>query len=293
MQPKNAHVLNEIGVVLTALERWEEAIVVLRKAQDVFQANQAEQSAPFGSDMIAINLGGALAGNSQVEEALTVLRPVVKDSPENPFIRITLSKVLLQAGQKQEARQMLQAGLKKVGFPLAFVGIETTPDAKLETVLGQLYFELKQYDLALEHYQKAVQIDPEFAVGHFAAGNILRRQGQPEQAIPAYEKALKLQPRNVFFTHQFYSGRGLALLAQGKADAAIVDFERAIQLNFTNVEALHGLGKALLQQNKRSAAIPHLEAAYDLNPGYPQVAEDLRLAKSQTSAESAPTQEPQ
>lgn len=284
LQPQNAHVLNEMGVVLTALERWEEAIVVLRKAQDVFQANQAEQSAPFGSDMIAINLGGALAGNGQVEEALTVLRPVVKDSPENPFIRITLSKVLLQAGQKQEARQMLQTGLKKVGFPLAFVGIETTPDAKVETVLGQLYFELKQYDLALAHYQKAVQIDSEFAVGHFAMGNILRRQGQPEQAIPAYEKALKLQPRNLFFTHQFYSGRGLALLAQGKEDEAIADFERAIQLNTNNVEALHGLGKALLQQNKPSASIPHLETAYDLNPRYPQVAEDLQLAKSQTSS---------
>lgn len=289
LQPKNAHVLNEMGVVLTALERWEEAIVVLRKAQDVFQANP-EQSAPFGSDMIAINLGGALAGNGQVEEALTVLRPVVQDSPENPFIQMTLGKVLLQAGQKQEARQMLQTGLRKVSFPLAFVGIETTPEAKLETVLGQLYFELKQYDLALEHYQKAVQIDPEFAVGHFAMGNILRRQGQPEQAIPAYEKALKLQPRNFFFTHQFYSGRGLALLAQGKADAAIADFEQATQLNATNVEALHGLGKALLQQNKPSAAIPHLEAAYDLNPRYPQVAEDLRLSKSQTSVESNPPQ---
>ncbi|ABW29720.1 tetratricopeptide repeat protein [Acaryochloris marina] len=290
LQPKNAHVLNEMGVVLTTLERWEEAIVVLRKAQDVFQANQAEQSAPFGSDMIVINLGGALAGNGQVEEALTVLRPVVQDSPENPFIRMTLGKVLLQAGQKQEARQLLQTGLKKVSFPLAFVGIETTPNAKLETVLGQLYFELKQYDLALAHYQKAVQIDPDFAVGHFAVGNILRRQGKSDQAIPAYEKALKLQPRNLFFTHQFYSGRGLALLAQGKEAAAIADFERATQLNAINVEALHGLGKALLQQNKPSAAIPHLEAAYDLNPGYPQVAEDLRLAKSQTSVESNPPQ---
>lgn len=288
LQPKNAHVLNEMGVVLTALERWEEAIVILRKAQDVFQANQAEQSTSFGSEMIAVNLGGALAGNGQVEEALTVLRPVLQDSPENPFIRMTLGKVLLQAGQKQEARQLLQTGLKKVSFPLAFVGIETTPEAKLETLLGQLYFELKQYDLALAQYQKAVQLDPEFAVGHFAVGNILRRQGKSDQAIPAYEKALKLQPRNVFFTHQFHSGRGLALLAQGKEAAAIADFERATQLNAINVEALHGLGKALLQQNKPSAAIPHLEAAYDLNPVYPQVAEDLRLAKGQIPTNADP-----
>lgn len=293
LQPKNAFALNELGVVLTRLERWPEAIVVLKKAQEVLQANQADQSLPMRSEILAVNLGRALAGNGQVEEALTVLRQVAQDPTENPLLMTPLSQVLLQAGQTQEARQILKVGLQKGKLPLAFVGIDTPSDAQVETLLGQLYFELKQYDLALKHYQKSVQIDPEFAVGHFAVGNILRRQGKSDQAIPAYEKALKLQPRHIFFTHQFYSGRGLALLAQGKTDAAMADFERATQLNAINVEALHGLGKALLQQNKPSAAIPHLEAAYDLNPRYPQVAEDLRLAKSQTSAESAPTQEPQ
>jgi len=99
-----------------------------------------------------------------------------------------------------------------------------------------------------------------------------------------------LQPRNLFFTHQFYSGRGLALLAQGKVDTAIADLERAIQLNSINIEALHGLGKALLLQNKTLAAIPYLEKAYDLNPRYPQLAEDLQLAKGQTPENANSTQ---
>lgn len=80
------------------------------------------------------------------------------------------------------------------------------------------------------------------------------------------------------------------MLAQGKVDAAIADLERATQLNANNVEALHGLGKALLQQNKSSAAIPYLETAYDLNPRFPQVAEDLQLAKGQTPTNADPTQ---
>lgn len=278
-----------MGVLLQypELERWDEAIAVLKRAQDLYNANPST----FGAEALAVNLGSALAGNGQVEEALKVLRQA--GPTDSPYMAITLSNVLLQSGQKQEARQILQTTLKKDFFPLAMMGLDTTPEARVETLMGQIYLDLKQYDSALQHYQQAVQLDPEFAVGHFALGNILRRQGKPDQAIPAYEKALKLQPRNLFFTHQFFSGRGLALLAQGKVDAAIADFERATQFNANNVEALHGLGKALLQQNKPSAAIPHLEAAYDLNPRHPQVAEDLQLAKGLTSTESNTTQDPQ
>lgn len=64
--------------------------------------------------------------------------------------------------------------------------------------------------------------------------------------------------------------------------------QRATQLNSSNVEALHGLGKALLQQNKASAAIPCLESAYDLNPRHLQLAEDLQVAKGQTSTRPNP-----
>ncbi len=282
LKPKDALVLNELGVVLTKLERWEEAIAVLKRAQTLINSDQSGESTVFGAEAISHNLGDALAGSGQVEEALKILRQSTQNSTDSPLMAITLSKVLLQAGQKQEARQILQTALKKGNFPLAFVGIDTTVEAKLEMLLGQLYFDLKQYDLALRHYQQAVQLDPDFAVGHYALGNILRRQGKPDQAIPAYEKALTLQPRNIFFTSQYYSGRGLALLAQGKVDAAIADLERAAQLNPSNVEALHGLGKALLQQNKASAAIPYLETAYDLNPRHPQVAEDLQIAQEKT-----------
>ena len=286
LQPKNARVLNELGVVLTKLERWDEAIAVLNRAQDLYNANPSI----FGAEALSINLGGALAGSGQVEEALKVFRQSAQDSTDSPFKVIALSKVLLQTGQKQEARQTLQTALKQDSFPLALIGINTTSEAKLESLLGQLYFDLKQYDMALKHYQQAVQLDPEFSVGYFALGNILRRQGKPDQAIPAYEKALKLQPRSLFFTHQYFSGRGLALLAQGKVNAAIADLERATQLNAHNVEALHGLGKALLQQNKTSAAIQKLEIAFDLNPHHPQLAEDLQMAKGQTSTSSESTQ---
>lgn len=287
LQPKDARTLNELGVVLAELERWDEAIAVLNRAQDLYNANPST----FGAEALAVNLGSALAGNGQVEAALKVLRQA--GPTDSPFMAITLSNVLLQSGQKQEARQILQTTLKKDFFPLDMMGLDTTPEARVETLMGQIYFDLKQYDLALKHYRQAVQLDPDFAVGHFAVGNILRRQGKPSQAIPAYEQALKLEPRNLFFTHQFFSGRGLALLAQGKVDAAIANLERATQLNANNVEALHGLGKALLQQNKPSAAIPHLEMAYDLNPRYPQVAEDLQRAKGQTSTDPGPIQDSQ
>ncbi len=285
LNPQDAKVLHERGKVLSQLERWDESIAVFKQAQSLVNSGQSEETNSFKAETISVSLGEALANSGRTQEALQVLRQAQQGAKEDPLIsdvKYSLSKVLMQVGQTQEARQVLQTGLQQDHFHLKVTNMNTTPAVELEMLQGQIYSELKRDDMAFKHYQQAVRLEPKFALGYQAAGEALRRQGQYKQAILAFNKAVQLKPHDLSVIQQFYRGRGLALLAQGKLDAAITDLERLIQLGSFDVEVAHGLGKALLQNNKPLAAIEQLETAYDLNPRHPQVLKDLQNAKRRT-----------
>lgn len=285
LNPQDAKVLYERGKVLSQLERWDEAIDVLKQAQGLVNSGQSEETTSFKTETISVSLGEALAKRGRTQEALQVLRQAEQSAKEDPLIsdvKYSLSKVLMQVGQVQEARQILKTGLQQDHFHLRVTNMNTTPEVELEMLQGQIYSELQRDDMALKHYQQAVRLEPKFALGYQAVGEALRRQGQYKQAILAFDKAVQLKPHDLFIIQQFYRGRGLAWLAQGKIDGAITDLERLIQLGSFDVEVAHGLGKALLRNKKPLAAIEQLETAYDLNPRHPQVLKDLQNAKRRT-----------
>lgn len=282
LKPQDAKVLYEMGKVLSQLERLDQAIDVFKQAQDLMNAGQSEETTSFKTETIAASLGEALAKRGHTAEALQVLRQAQQSAKKDPLVsdvKYSLSKVLMQVGQTQEARQILQTGLQQDHFHLRVTNMNTTPAVELEMLQGQLYSELQRDDMALKHYQQAVRLEPKFALGYQAAGEALRRQGQYEQAILAFEKAVQLKPYDLSVIQQFYRGRGLILLAQGKVNAAITDLDRLVQLGSFDVEVAHGLGKALLLNNKPLAAIELFEKAYDLNPRHPHIIQDLQNAK--------------
>ena len=63
----------------------------------------------------------------------------------------------------------------------------------------------------------------------------------------------------------FYS-RGEALVKQGKADAAIKEFDRAVQLNPENAGMRTRLAWLLLDQNRPASALPHFERLVSQRP---------------------------
>lgn len=52
----------------------------------------------------------------------------------------------------------------------------------------------RQYDQALEHYQRAIQIQPNYPQAHCNMGVIYKERGELEVAISCYEKALVASP---------------------------------------------------------------------------------------------------
>ena len=51
-----------------------------------------------------------------------------------------------------------------------------------------------QVDEAIAHYQKALEIEPDYAEAHYNLGSVLAGRGQVDEAIAHYQKALEIKP---------------------------------------------------------------------------------------------------
>jgi tetratricopeptide (TPR) repeat protein len=110
---------------------------------------------------------------------------------------------------------------------------------------------LGQVKLALEDYNRAVELFPEYPVAYNNRGNLLVSLGQLSEAIKDFDRALVLAPGYA----AAYSNRANAKLKLGKPEEAIVDFTKAIELLPGSAPPLSGRGLALLAIEKPHAAI--------------------------------------
>jgi tetratricopeptide (TPR) repeat protein len=63
--------------------------------------------------------------------------------------------------------------------------------------LGNAYYDVGQWKLAIQHYEQALQLDPHHADVITDMGTCFRNLGMPDRAITLYERTLTIEP-----THQ-------------------------------------------------------------------------------------------
>jgi tetratricopeptide (TPR) repeat protein len=110
---------------------------------------------------------------------------------------------------------------------------------------------LGQVKLALEDYNHAVELFPEYPVAYNNRGNLLLAVGQLNEAMKDFDRALVLAPGYA----AAYSNRGNAEMRLGKPEIAIRDFTKAIELMPASAPPLSGRGLAYLAAGKPHAAI--------------------------------------
>jgi len=98
------------------------------------------------------------------------------------------------------------------------------------------------------------------AVTRMNLGNALAMQGKVAQAIPHFERALELQPDYA----EAHNNLGHALAMQGNWADAIKHYQQALQLKPNFAQAHYYLGMAFASQGKADQAIPQFQQALDL-----------------------------
>ena len=85
----------------------------------------------------------------------------------------------------------------------------------------------RQSEVAINEFNKAIEINPEYAYTYTCRGYTLESDGQFEKALADYSKAIEINPKHVYA----YNNRGLAYHDNGQYDQAIADYNKAIELN--------------------------------------------------------------
>lgn len=128
--------------------------------------------------------------------------------------------------------------------------------------LGIAILQKGQVDEAIVHYQKALQIKPDFAEAHNNLGKALRQAGQVDEATIHYKRALEINPD---FAEAHYN-LGNALLQKRQVNEATIHYKRALEIKPDYAEAHNNLGMASFQKGQMDEAITHLELAIKINP---------------------------
>jgi tetratricopeptide (TPR) repeat protein len=128
---------------------------------------------------------------------------------------------------------------------------------------GNQFYNTGRKQEALNKYEKALKLDPEFAPAYMHIGNIYSDQGSYELAHLAYEKARAVAP-NYAGT---YLNFAVTQYQQGNATDAEASFRVALSLYPSSAAAHLGLGNIYLERQQYSRARTEYSRAISLTRG--------------------------
>jgi tetratricopeptide (TPR) repeat protein len=126
---------------------------------------------------------------------------------------------------------------------------------------GNNYRDKNDYDRAIEDYTEAIRLDPQFAMAYTNRGNMYRNKNDYDRAIADYTEAIRLDPQFAWA----YFNRGYAYGQKNDLDHAIADFTEAIRLDPRDAMAYNNRGFAYYNKNDYDSAIADYTEAIKLD----------------------------
>jgi tetratricopeptide (TPR) repeat protein len=294
---------DELIISLTKLGRTEEAdnekipaaLAWIDKGKSLADKNEAiwcfDKAIQLNPNLFNAYLqkGLALASQNRHNEAIEVYKKIIEIS------KIIKIKSIDTPINKSRIKFLAYLANRELKY-----GSLSDSEAKYYALVhtGASLKAMQKPDNALESYEEAIKLDPDFFIAYFQKGNLLATLNRDEEAVEAYQEAIKrIVPETVdpecvklheglissLSRLRRYEEAALACIEEGKSLAdknkAIECFNKAIQLNPKLEDAYLQKGLALASQNRHVEAIEAYEKVLELVPGavliYPQIANSL------------------
>jgi protein O-GlcNAc transferase len=170
LEPKNGQILYSLGIAYHKGKRVDDAIRIMTTAATLSPKD----------DLIQYQLGAMLV-KKEPKKAIPYLEAAVKAKPEEPDYVAHLGLAYRRVDNLKLAEQYL----------VKAAGLRDNPLVEFD--LGVLYRKLKKVELAIEHYEKAIQLDPKMAPAHWDLGHMYTLAKRPDDAVKAFQAYVKLK----------------------------------------------------------------------------------------------------
>jgi serine/threonine-protein kinase len=220
-----------------------DAIALLRKAQQHH----------LGDFWLSFNLGAALCGTKQWDDAISYYRAALALRPRAGIVYNNL-------GLAQQAKGQLDAAIRSYKHAL-----QSHPQAApIHCNLADALRDKGRLEEAVREYQAALRLDPGYSKAHNNLGNVLRKTGKLDEAIRHFTEAVRKDHQNA----AAHTNLGTALFETDRLDEAVAYCEQAVTIDPKNAEILYNLGIVRHAQGRLDEAADHYRKAFQINPNY-------------------------
>ena len=135
-------------------------------------------------------------------------------------------------------------------------------ESLLFNIRGACYAGLGQLDIAVQNYEKALSIKPDYAKAHYNLGGALQELDKLHDSAKSYENAIALEPENA----QAHINLAIVLRELDQLEEAEASCRKAIVLDPEYAEAHSCLSIILYANGDLNSALESIKKAYSINP---------------------------
>jgi len=184
--------------------------------------------------------------------------------PENPMGYLNLTafhRLDYYFGTTKSPRETVEKAIELAQKALSID--DSIPRA--HAFLSDLYSIRREHEKAVAEGERAVALDPNGAFAHefYALGLVYA--GRPQEAIPLFEKSIRLNPFCMTGTYLHY---GHALMGVGRLEEAVAAYKKSIQLSPNNIFSHTRLAAAYIMLGREKEARAEATEVLRLNPNF-------------------------
>jgi len=206
-----------------------------------------------------LSLGSVFFQRGYYDQAEASFRRALDDDRSSSEALYGLGSVYLQQEKNAEARETFERVVK-----MRSSYSDTLPSAWNN--LGLLAIREGRTGEAVEYFQKAVQLSPEYLIALENLGNAHRQLKQWEDAREALERAVAVGPQDPEANYSL----GMVLAQLDHVDRAYEYLQRALKLRPDYPEALNNLGILYLRTQRRDQAVASFKECIRVAPAFDQ-----------------------